>query len=285
MTLLTLLMITAALAPSVPALPGAVPLSTGRAAHATGPPHVSGTLRTSEAPGTRTEIGPALRTPISLSTADPPSGKWRWPLEPTPRVVRGFSPPDVAWLPGHRGVDLAARPGQAVYAAGPGRVSYAGRLAGRGVVAITHGVLRTTYLPVRPSVRRGREVSLGARIGIIEEGPYHCSTPCLHWGLLRGSVYLDPLSLVNARVRLLPHWPPSGRKPAERPTPTPAQPRNENPRMGLRDATTATGGAVAGMALAFAVLYVWRQTRVRARRRLPSGVIDLSRERRLRRTP
>src|SRR5690606_38546945 len=86
-----------------------------------------------------------------IATGAPGPVAWRWPLgPPAPPIVEGFSPPASPWGPGHRGVDLAARPKQPVHAAGPGRVSYAGRLAGRGVVAIDHGALRTTYLPIRP---------------------------------------------------------------------------------------------------------------------------------------
>ncbi|MEV5576031.1 M23 family metallopeptidase [Spirillospora sp. NPDC052269] len=142
----------------------------------------------------------------------PRATSWRWPLgPPVPVVVRDFSPPTSPWLPGHRGVDLATSPGDPVYAAGPGRVSYAGVLAGRDVVAITNGELRTTYLPVRPAVPVGRDVTTGARIGTVEAGrpPPHCSQACLHWGLLRGTTYLDPLALVRPVVRLLPFWQPS----------------------------------------------------------------------------
>ncbi|WP_243708866.1 M23 family metallopeptidase, partial [Actinomadura sp. GC306] len=94
-------------------------------------------------------------------------------------------------------MDLAGRPEQPVLAAGAGRVSYAGRLAGRGVVAIDHGMLRTTYLPVRPSVQVGGRVTPGARIGVLEAGRSHCPAPCLHWGLRRGVLYLNPLDLVQ----------------------------------------------------------------------------------------
>ncbi|MFD0691266.1 murein hydrolase activator EnvC family protein [Actinomadura fibrosa] len=207
---------------------------------------------------------------------------WQWPLgPPVPKVLRAFSPPSVPWAPGHRGVDLAARPGWPVRAASAGRVSYAGRLAGRGVVAIDHGRLRTTYLPVRPGVRVGRQVATGTRIGVLEDSPFDCPTSCLHWGLLRDHLYLDPLSLVRPQVRLLPHWTPPAPKKEQ-----PVQPSiSREPSMSLRDATTATGGAVTGMVLAYALAFAWRRTRPRRRRRPPAGVIDLTRERRLRRTP
>ena len=147
---------------------------------------------------------------IALVTALlPASGPgWEWPLRPPPEVVRGFDPPAHPWEPGHRGVDLAAAPGERVYASGPGRVTFARDLAGRGVVTVSHGRLRTTYLPVRPSVRPGEVVRAGARIGVVENVLGHCGqSPCLHWGLRQGVVYLDPLILVgHAPVRLLPWW-------------------------------------------------------------------------------
>jgi hypothetical protein len=134
---------------------------------------------------------------------------WQWPLRPPPpRVVRGFAPPAHPWEAGHRGVDLAARAGQSVYAAGAGRVGFARDLAGRGVVTIVHGALRTTYLPVRPTVRAGETVTAGARIGVVENILGHCGqSPCLHWGLRQGVTYLDPLSLLGqGPTRLLPWW-------------------------------------------------------------------------------
>jgi hypothetical protein len=134
------------------------------------------------------------------------SGRWVWPLVPTPKVVRGFDPPEAPWLPGHRGVDLAARPGQAVRAAGSGQVTFAGLIAGVGVVVVDHGALRTTYQPVDPRVGIGKTVAAGQVIGRLAIAEGHClPATCLHWGLLRGDTYLDPLLLVGGgRVRLLP---------------------------------------------------------------------------------
>ncbi|WP_207400709.1 murein hydrolase activator EnvC family protein [Actinomadura roseirufa] len=217
-----------------------------------------------------------------ISTGAPGPGAWRWPLgPPAPKVVRAFSPPAVPWGAGHRGVDLAARPRQRVLAAGPGRVSYAGRLAGRGIVAVDHGVVRTTYLPVRPSVQVGRKVSAGTPLGILESGLNHCMTPCLHWGLIQGRTYLDPLTLVTRKVRLLPYW----ETPASPPRGEHHQAPQE-PNMVLRDATSATGGALTGVVVAYGLAFAWRRRRRRLRsRRPPPGVIDLTRERRLRRTP
>lgn len=153
---------------------------------------------------------------LSLSSVDPvlaaapgsddPVGVW--PLQPRPEVVARFDPPDQPWGEGHRGVDLAGRAGQDVRSALPGRVVFASRIAGRGVVAVGHGSTRTTYEPVAATVRVGDEVPAGGPIGSLELTGSHCfPRACLHWGWLRGEVYLDPLRLVGAGpVRLLPLW-------------------------------------------------------------------------------
>ncbi|MFD9946991.1 murein hydrolase activator EnvC family protein [Nonomuraea sp. NPDC059023] len=153
-----------------------------------------------------------IRASLALLLALAPSPEavtWQWPLTDH-GVVRRFAPPPAPWLSGHRGVDLRADPGAAVHAAGPGTIGYADQLAGRGVVTVHHpNGLRTTYLPVLPSVRAGQHVTTGTRIGTLQNlDPPHCPQHCLHWGLLRERRYLDPLLLTGTGlVRLLPHWP------------------------------------------------------------------------------
>ncbi|MFD3960228.1 MULTISPECIES: murein hydrolase activator EnvC family protein [Streptomyces] len=133
-----------------------------------------------------------------------------WPLAGRPAVVRGWEPPAGPYGPGHRGVDLAARAGDTVVAAATGRVSFAGRVAGRGALVIELAgsgapPLRTTYEPVRALVAKGDEVVAGRPVGLLEAGPFHCAGGCLHWGLRRGEAYLNPLSLLRrGPSRLLP---------------------------------------------------------------------------------
>lgn len=128
-----------------------------------------------------------------------------WPLQPRPVVVAQFDPPLTRYGRGHRGVDLAGTPGEEVHAAARGRVTYAGSLAGRGVVVLTHGATRTTYEPVHAGVEVGALVSAGEVIGTLESVGSHCPpAACLHWGLIQGDTYLDPLTLVGGGpVRLL----------------------------------------------------------------------------------
>jgi murein DD-endopeptidase MepM/ murein hydrolase activator NlpD len=131
----------------------------------------------------------------------------RWPLDPQPVVVAPFDPPSSTFGNGHRGVDLAGRPGAWIRSSLAGRVSFVGVIAGRGVVVVDHGATRTTYEPVAGVVAEGATVTAGQVIGLLELTGSHClPSACLHWGWIRGSTYLDPLRLVGGgrAIRLLP---------------------------------------------------------------------------------
>lgn len=149
----------------------------------------------------------------SIVNADGGSG-FHPPLPLPLRVLRGFAPPAHPWEPGNRGVDLAAHTGDPVYAAAAGVVVYADALAGRGVVSVTHGEVRTTYEPVDPVVSTGDRVKAGQVLGHVSAATDHCGPAgsCLHWGAIRAGIYVDPLAqLAQPRIRLLPIW--SGDRP------------------------------------------------------------------------
>lgn len=158
---------------------------------------------------------PTAGTDVGAGTFAERDGGPVWPVAGRPAVLRGWEPPAGPYGPGHRGVDLGARPGSEVLAAATGRVSFAGRVAGRGVLVIELAgsgapPLRTTYEPVRALVAKGDDVVAGRPVGMLEAGPFHCAAGCLHWGLRRGDAYLDPLSLLPPALlrrgpsRLLP---------------------------------------------------------------------------------
>jgi murein DD-endopeptidase MepM/ murein hydrolase activator NlpD len=180
----------------------------------------------------------APSTPLSAAAA---ADQWSWPIAGTPTIVRGFEPPPEPWLPGHRGVDLLASPGEPVRAAGAGRVAFAGWVGGIPAVTVMHpDGRRSTYQPVLATVVRGHEVARGAILGRVPAGGSHClPRACLHWGLRLGNSYLDPLSLVGAdiEVRLLPLWsalPTSAVPMATQPAsaqPTSAQPTSAQPTL------------------------------------------------------
>ncbi len=208
-----------------------------------------------------------VHTEAAQATSQP---AWSWPLQGDSVVERTFAPPKTRWGVGHRGVDLLGEIGQPVVAAGDGDVTYAGKLAGKDVIAITHANgLRTTYEPVRATVRLGAHVAQGQRIGELTTGHSSCraDTTCLHWGLLRGDTYLDPLSLITqGRLRLLPTGPTSGSEYAEPPAfqaaaghvATPelavsskalAEPRRRGLTIFINLAANVTGAAVLGYGL------------------------------------
>lgn len=182
-----------------------------------GPPGPAGAV----VPAGATASAPEGSAPVADADADADAdaqadgGARSWPLAGRPSVLRGWEPPAGPYGPGHRGVDLAAGPEARVLAAAGGRVSFAGRVAGRGVLAIEVAgsgspPLRTTYEPVRALVEEGASVRAGQPVGVLEAGPFHCAAGCLHWGLRRGDAYLDPLSLLPPALlrrgpsRLLP---------------------------------------------------------------------------------
>lgn len=143
---------------------------------------------------------------VGPGVADAQQSSWSWPLAGPYDVSRPFAPPTTRYGVGHRGADLPGTAGQPVLATGAGRISYAGLIAGRGVVVVSHGDLRTTYEPVTNSVAVGALVTTGQEIGRLH--PSHDGCPvdaCLHWGLRRGEAYLDPVRLVDrGPARLLP---------------------------------------------------------------------------------
>ena len=145
--------------------------------------------------------------PTPAAAAPALVGPWVAPLDGALDVIRPFERPPGPYAAGHRGVDLGGSPGSPVLAAADGVVVFAGTVAGRPVVSIDHpSGLRTTYEPVDPSVAAGQPVARGSPIGVLVAGHAGCPrAACLHWGVRRGSNYLDPLALLHpAQVRLLP---------------------------------------------------------------------------------
>lgn len=149
-----------------------------------------------------------LSVVIGACAAVPPAGAYVDPTTGFPsatRVLRGADIPEKNWLPGHRGVDLAAHTGQDVLAAEDGVVAFAGVVAGTPTVSIDHADgIRTTYQPVHAVVSAGDHVLEGQPIGRL--GHPVDGYPGLHWGARTGpDSYINPLSLLDApAIRLKP---------------------------------------------------------------------------------
>ncbi|MBD7918886.1 M23 family metallopeptidase [Cellulomonas sp. Sa3CUA2] len=134
---------------------------------------------------------------------------YRPPLDEPVQLLRGFDPPPRPWLAGHRGVDLVTTPGATVRAPAAGVVTFAGAVAGRGVVSVLHDDGRRSSLePVGDPVGAGTRVVAGDPLGTVD-GPVHdgaLGVPALHWGVREGDTYVDPWALLPGRgpVVLLP---------------------------------------------------------------------------------
>jgi len=148
--------------------------------------------------------------PAPAGLPEPPEGAgWTRPVPGD--LVHPFDPPGEEWGAGHRGVDLAAAGGERVRSPAAGTVSFAGRVAGKPVVVVAHADgLRSTFEPVTASLGLGDPVAAGDVVGTLDAGPGHCAPAgCVHWGVLRGDVYLDPLALLGQAppIVLLPGGP------------------------------------------------------------------------------
>lgn len=149
--------------------------------------------------------------PTAAASDGMPRHRWSWPLQPRPPVVNRFDPPAMRWGSGHRGVDLGASAGQDVVAPTGGAVAFRGTVVDRGVLVLeTSAGLRITFEPVDSALAVGASVEQGQVVGTVTTVPGHCApVRCLHWGVLDGATYLDPLAFVGAvMVVLLPLRPP-----------------------------------------------------------------------------
>lgn len=157
--------------------------------------------------GTTLLVAPVLAAPITF--VRPVDGP----------LITEIQPPAQPWFPGHRGVDLAAQPGEPIRASRDGRITFAGQVAGTGWLTIDHGGgLETTYGPIAlpPMVSAGTRVQAGHVIATLAPGQDHLDlgarTPHPHWpGHYR---YLNPLELDHVwTIRIRAHGNSPGRGP------------------------------------------------------------------------
>jgi len=116
-----------------------------------------------------------------------PRAELIWPVEGA--VVSGYGD---ASRPSHRGIDLAAHPGDPVAAALVGKVSFVGEIRGYGnVVVLSHGEqLTTLYAHLGETrVARGDRVLRGQTIGTVGADGY------LHYEIRESKEPVDPAKL------------------------------------------------------------------------------------------
>jgi murein DD-endopeptidase MepM/ murein hydrolase activator NlpD len=157
----------------------------------------------------------ALLTAASGPTAAQPGPAsrpaWLWPLSPRPMLGRHFEPPPQPWMSGHRGVDLLATPGSHVRAPTAGRIVFAGWVVDRPVLTLAQaGGTLSSFEPVSSSLAVGTSVTAGQVLGTVVMNRHCPPSSCLHWGVRRTGVYVDPLQFIVDRRPsiLLPLVPP-----------------------------------------------------------------------------
>ncbi|MEV8266331.1 peptidoglycan DD-metalloendopeptidase family protein [Microbacterium sp. NPDC076911] len=158
---------------------------------AAGSPTPTGSLAEQRAPSTVSETPPAVR--------------WSWPLTSF-QLTRAFVAPSHEYAPGHRGVDLRPRAGNAVFAPADGRVAFVGHVVDRAIITIDHGGgLVTTLEPVTSDLSKGATVTRQQLVGEVAVGG-HTDDGDLHVGLRLHGNYINPALLVGEvpRAVLLP---------------------------------------------------------------------------------
>ena len=134
----------------------------------------------------------AASTPAPATTADGAIA-WAWPVA-APRVISGFSG-------SNKGLDLAAKVGDPVLAAAPGKVIYSGTgLRGYGqLIIIRHS---PTYLSAyahnsRLTVKQDQVVKQGEKIA--EAGQTDTDAPKLHFEIRQQGTPVDPAKFLPAK--------------------------------------------------------------------------------------
>ncbi|MBA3291543.1 MAG: peptidoglycan DD-metalloendopeptidase family protein, partial [Actinobacteria bacterium] len=119
--------------------------------------------------------------PAAAATEHP----WLIPPVDAP-IKRGFDLPEGQKGPGNRGLDYAVTEGTSARAAGDGRVTFAGHVAGTLAITIDHGdFLETTYTGMDELyVRPGDDVDQGHWLGTTGAE--------LHFGVKLRDIYVDP---------------------------------------------------------------------------------------------
>lgn len=144
---------------------------------------------------------PVVRDSTAALSAIP---LWLPPLGVPLDVSGPYRAPPHRYGSGHRGIDLVARPGDAVIAPEAGSVTFVGTVVDRGVVSIRVDE-HTVYSlePVSSTLAVGDAVASGGVIGEVAGGG-HCLAECVHLGVRVDDEYVNPLRYFLRRPVLLP---------------------------------------------------------------------------------
>jgi hypothetical protein len=134
--------------------------------------------------------------PAHAAATDAPADAqhWRWPASPPGAIVAPFVAPPGPYDAGHRGVDLAASPGQGVLAPTTAVVQFSGVVVDRPVVTlrVDEHVL-VSFEPVATELAVGTPVTVAEQFGAVGRGG-HCDERCIHVGVRVDGEYVSPLA-------------------------------------------------------------------------------------------
>ena len=148
----------------------------------------------------------ALERPPAASGPSATGEDWLWPVEGHRIVLDPFRAPAQKWMPGHRGMDVAAAHGIPVRAPESGTIAFSGVVVDRPLLTIAHdGGLVTTLEPVEPMRAAGDAVARGEIVGTVAEGG-HTPRGALHIGVRWHGAYINPMTMFGGipRAVLLP---------------------------------------------------------------------------------
>ena len=122
-----------------------------------------------------------------------------------PSCTAGYGWPVKGYSGSSPEIDIRAEPGTRLYAPSDGIISFAGIVAGKNVVSITHSKGRiSTFEPAQTGLAVKTHVKKGQEIGWVEGGSDHCRDICVQWGIKTGEKsYLDPEILVSRKTVVL----------------------------------------------------------------------------------
>ncbi|WP_236572589.1 peptidoglycan DD-metalloendopeptidase family protein [Burkholderia sp. 8Y] len=150
--------------------------------------------QTAEKPAEKPAEKAAEKSAVKSSEATASAGKgtFVWPVKG--EIVRGFG------ASGSKGIDIAGKVGEAVKAAAPGKVVYAGsglRSYGRMIIVRHSNDYLTAYAyNEKLLVREGDTVKQGATIADMGTGP--SGSPVLHFEIRKAGAAVDPVPLLGA---------------------------------------------------------------------------------------
>jgi murein DD-endopeptidase MepM/ murein hydrolase activator NlpD len=149
-------------------------------------------------------VAPVLSPAGSIALAAPVGeGGCGWQIPVAGAVIDPFRQPAQPYGPGNRGLEYGVDAGTEVVAVAPGRVTFAGVVAGARYVVVSHrSGLRSTYGPLTVSLVVGGQAVVGGQPIARAAGGFHLTARA-------GERYVDPQPLLDGncgRARLVGPW-------------------------------------------------------------------------------